>query len=152
MWQNRYHLLSSNYKGIYPHLVIQYHTLPMICLWSADTMLISTYLTAIYMCFDKCLCLSHIKPRVPYDFWHPYDFLPVKPSEAPVGILRRCCSHGHWILMVWLNKSQDSTRAMPVRTSCGSHTGVFNAFHSQRDPYGARAWPAMVTYGALTDT
>ena len=39
--------------------------------------------------------LSHIQPRAPYDFYHPYDFLPVRPSEAPVGILRRCCSHGH---------------------------------------------------------
>ena len=28
----------------------------------------------------KCtgLCLSHIQPRAPYDFYHPYDFLPVK--------------------------------------------------------------------------
>ena len=32
------------------------------------------------------LCLSHIQPRT------PYDFLPIRPSEAPVGILRRCCS------------------------------------------------------------
>ena len=41
------------------------------------------------------LCLSHIQPRAPYDFYHPYDFLPVRPSEAPVGILRWCCSRGH---------------------------------------------------------
>ena len=38
------------------------------------------------------LCLSHIQPRAPYDVLHPYDILPVRPSEAPVGILRRCCS------------------------------------------------------------
>ena len=41
------------------------------------------------------LCLSHIQPRAQCDFYHPYDFLPVRPSEAPVGILRRCFSHGH---------------------------------------------------------
>ena len=44
---------------------------------------------------NPALCLSHIQPRPPYDFYHPYDFLPVRPSEAPVGILRRCCSRGH---------------------------------------------------------
>ena len=27
--------------------------------------------------------------------YHPHDFLPVRPSEAPIGILRRCCSRGH---------------------------------------------------------
>ena len=31
----------------------------------------------------------------PVRFYHPYDFLRVRPSEAPVGILRRCCSRGH---------------------------------------------------------
>ena len=41
------------------------------------------------------LCLSHIQPRAPYDFYHPYDFLPVRPRDAPVGILRHCCSRGH---------------------------------------------------------
>ena len=43
-------------------------------------------------------------------------------------------------------------RAMPVQASCGPHTGIFNIFHILRDPYGARAWPARVPYGALTDT
>ena len=37
----------------------------------------------------------HIQPRAPYNFYHPYDFSPVRPSEAPVGILRRCYSSGH---------------------------------------------------------
>ena len=45
--------------------------------------------------FVSLLCLSHIQPRAPYDFYHPYDFLPVRPSEAPEGFLRRCCSSGH---------------------------------------------------------
>ena len=41
------------------------------------------------------LCLSHIQPRAPYDFYHPYDFLPARLSEAAVGILRWGCSRGH---------------------------------------------------------
>ena len=44
---------------------------------------------------NPALCLSHIQPRAPYEFYHPYDFLTVRPSEAPVAILRRCCSRGH---------------------------------------------------------
>ena len=43
----------------------------------------------------EALCLSHIQPRAPYDFYNPYDLLPVRLSDAPVGILRRCCSRGH---------------------------------------------------------
>ena len=43
-------------------------------------------------------------------------------------------------------------RAVPVRASCGPRTGIFNVFHILRDPYGARAGPARVPYGALTDT
>ena len=31
----------------------------------------------------------------PVRFYRPYDFLPVRPSEAPVRILRQCCSRGH---------------------------------------------------------
>ena len=41
------------------------------------------------------LCLSDNQPRAPYDFYHPYDFFPVRPSEAHIGILHRCCSRGH---------------------------------------------------------
>ena len=41
------------------------------------------------------LCLSHIQPWAPYDFYHPCDFLSVRLSEAAVGILCRCCSHRH---------------------------------------------------------
>ena len=113
--------------------------------------------------YNKChslqlqnyLCLSHIQPRAPYDFYHPYDFLPVRPSDAPVGILHRCCSRGHirlrartvWhgcTLMVWSNNSQDSTG-----TPCGARTGIVRAPHGNlpcfsyptgpvRDPQGCR--------------
>ena len=104
------------------------------------------------------LCLSHIQPRAPYDFYHPYDFLPVRPSEAPVGILHRCCSRGHitlralhglyvCILTVWLNNSQDSTG-----TPCDALTGIVRAPHGNlqccsyptgpvRDPQGCRKAP-----------
>ena len=43
-------------------------------------------------------------------------------------------------------------RAVPVRASYGPRTGIFNVFHILRDLYGARAGPARVPYGALTDT
>ena len=101
----------------------------------------------------------------PIRFYHPYDFLPVRPSEAPVGILRRCFpvvtsgygSRTAWhacIHMVWLNNSQDSmgTPCDARTASYGPRTGIFNVFHILRDLCGARAWPARVPYGALTDT
>ena len=104
------------------------------------------------------LCLSHIQPRAPYDFYHPYDFLPVRPSEAPVGILRWCCSHGHirlrprtvrhgCILMVWLNNSQDSTG-----TPYDARTGIARESSMFFISYGARAGYARVPHGALADT
>ena len=43
-------------------------------------------------------------------------------------------------------------RVMPVRASYGPRTRIFNVFHMLRDSYGARAWPARVPYGTLTDT
>ena len=60
---------------------------------------------------------------VPYDFYHPYDFLPVKPSEAAEGILygTRTAWHG-CILMVCMNNSQNSTG-----TPCGARAGIVRA-------------------------
>ena len=110
-------------------------------------------------------CLSHIQPRVPYDFYHPYDFLPVRPSEAPVGILRRCCSRGHirlrapyglthlwfgWIIrrIPWL------PCAVPVRASCGPRKGIFNVFSYPtgpvRDPQGCCTTPLRTRKGIDT--
>ena len=43
-------------------------------------------------------------------------------------------------------------REMPVRASYGPRTGIFKVFHILWDSYGARAWPARVPYGPLTDT
>ena len=106
-------------------------------------------------------CLSHIQPRAPYDFYHPYDFLPVRPSDASLefdvgavlvvtsGYGPRTVWHG-CTLMVWSNDSQDftGTRAMPVRTSFGPRKGIFNVFISYgtrmvpvRDPQGRRTTP-----------
>ena len=116
--------------------------------------------------FVFLLCLSHIQPWAPYDFYHPYDFLSTRPSEAPVEILRRCCSHGHirftgpvqlntaaYLWFCWIiRRTPRVPRAMPVRTSCGPHTGIFNVFHILRDPYGARVRPSRVPCGAFTDT
>ena len=52
----------------------------------------------------------------------------------------------------WIRRTSRVPRAMPVRASCGPRTGIFKIFHILRDPYGARAWPARVPYGTLTDT
>ena len=114
------------------------------------------------------LCLSHIQPRAPYDFYHPYDFLPVRPSEAPVGILRRCCSRSHirlrartiWhdcTLMVWSNNSQDS-----MGTPCGACTGIVRAPHRNlqcfsyptgpvRGPCGTRKGAVRQPYGHVRE-
>ena len=43
-------------------------------------------------------------------------------------------------------------RAVSVRASYRSRTGIFNVFHILWDPYGARAGPARMPYGALMDT
>ena len=50
------------------------------------------------------LCLCHIQPRALEQFLTPVRFLVVRPSEEPVGILRRCCSYGHIMLraLYWL--------------------------------------------------
>ena len=98
----------------------------------------------------------------PYDFYHPYDFLPVRPSEAGVGILRRCCSHGHirlwphtaWhdcILMIWLNNSQDSTGTLCVQASCGPRTGIFNVFHILQGPCVTRKGAIRCPYGHIRE-
>ena len=105
--------------------------------------------------WNSFLCLSHIQPRAPYDFYHPYDFLPVRPSEAPVGILRRCCSRSHvrldtavylwfgWIIRMtprvpragivrapYGNLQCFSYPTGPVRGPCGTRKGAV------RRPYG----------------
>ena len=98
-----------------------------------------------------CLCLSHIQPRAPCDFYHPHDFLPVRPSEAPVGILRRCCSRGHIRL-----------RAPCVLTRLYTYTyGLVDWFaglygYPLGCPYGHRTGPAressffLISYGTRT--
>ena len=61
--------------------------------------------------------------------------MPVRPSEALVGILRRCCFRSHirlrvrtaWYgctLMVWSNNSQDSTW-----TPCDARTRIVRVLH-----------------------
>ena len=115
---------------------------------------VSSYLR---LCYDW-VCLSHIQPWAPYIF-APYYFLPVKPSEAPVGILRWYCSRGHIRLRApygltrlytcgfgrIIRRTPHGPRAMPVRASCGPRMKLSNVFISYetrtrpvRDPQGCR--------------
>ena len=101
----------------------------------------------------------------PVRFLSPVRFLPVRPSEAPVGIIRRCCSCGHirlrapyglthlwfgWIICrtPWL------PCAVPVRASCGHRKGIFNVFSYPtgpvRDPQGCRTAPLRTRKGIDT--
>ena len=101
----------------------------------------------------------------PARFLPPVRFLPVRPSDTSVGILRQCCSRGHirlrprtaWhgctLIMVWLNDSQDSTgtpcdvRAGTVRAPQGNlqcfsyRTGSVRGGKMRTAPHGARAGP-----------
>ena len=97
--------------------------------------------------------LSHIQPRAPYDFYHPYDLSPVTSGYGP-----RTAWHG-CILVVWLNNSHDPRVpcAMPVRASygparessvffmsSGTHTGPV------RDTQGCRTVPLRTHKGIDT--
>ena len=52
---------------------------------------------------QSSLCLSHIQPRAPYDFYHPYDFLPVK---AEWSARRNLTS----VLYSWSHQATDPLR------------------------------------------
>ena len=113
------------------------------------------------------LCLSHIQPRAPYDFYHPYHFLPLRPSEAPVGFLRRCCSRGHIRLRAPYGLTRLYTNGLvewfaglqgcPVRCSYGHCTGpgrkslMFSyPTGTIRDPQGCRTTPLWTRKGIDT--
>ena len=94
----------------------------------------------------------------PVRFLPPVRFLArnLRPSEAPVGILRRCCSRGHirlrprtaWhvcILKVWLNNSQDCTG-----TPCGRRTGPARESSMFFISYGTRTGPVRDPQGCRT--
>ena len=97
----------------------------------------------------------------PERFLSPVRFL-VRKADFYVGAVSVVTSgygpRTAWdgcILMFGLNSSQDSTgKPTPCDARAGivrPRTGIFNVFHILRDPYWARAWPARVPYGALTD-
>ena len=106
-------------------------------------------------------CLSHIQPRTPYDFYHPYDFLPVRPSEAPVGFLRRCCSRSHIRLRAPYGLNRLSPNGLvewfaglhgcPVRCPYGPRKGIFNVFHILRDPCGTHKGAARHSCGHVRE-
>ena len=103
------------------------------------------------------MLISHIQPRAPYDFYHPYDFLPVRLSDAPVGILRRCCSLCHIRLRAPYGLTRLYTYALvewfaglhgyPLRCPYGPRKGIFNVFHILRGPCGTRKGAVRHPYG-----
>ena len=80
-------------------------------------------------------CLSKIQPRALYDFYHPYDFLPVRPSEVAVGILRWCCSQGQIRLRAPYGLTRLHTYDLVEEFAglrgylCDAHTGIVRAPH-----------------------
>ena len=127
-------------------------------------------------CQGRLASTSQLRPQShptmgPIRFQHPYDFLPVRPSEALVGILCGCCSRGHIRLQApcgltqlyiygWSNNSQDSTWTPcvtwaphgnlqcflyltgPIRVLCGT----LKQPRFAKITHGHCMWP----YGALT--
>ena len=90
----------------------------------------------------------------PYDLYHPCNFLPVRPSEAPVGILRRCCSSVH-INIFNILRDQHGSRAGPVRgrtaplrTRKGTDATKVDGWRIW--PYGARTDPLRSPHGLFT--
>ena len=91
-------------------------------------------------------------------FEHPYDFLPARPSEALVWILRRYFSCGHtsgygsrtaWhgcTLMVWSAYSQDSTW-----TPCDARTDVARALHGNLQCFSYPMGPVWGPYRTRKD-
>ena len=71
-------------------------------------------------------------------------------SHHSAGLIRLDTSAHLWFGWI-IHRTPRVPRAMPVQASYGPRTGIFNVFHILRDPYGARACPARVPYGALTD-
>ena len=116
-------------------------------------------LKAAEIAFPPVQFFGHIQPRPPYNFYHPYNFLPVRPSEAPVGILRRCCSRGHIRLRapvrfdtavhLWFHRivcrTPHGPRARLMWALYRPRTGLSDVFQFLRDPYGARVWPVCHT-------
>ena len=99
---------------------------------------------AVYVSAD--LCLRHIQPRAPCDFYHPYDFLPVRPSEAAVGILCRCCSRDHIRLRTPCVLTR-LYRAGPARESSIFFISYRTRTGPVRNPQGCRAAPLRTRKG-----
>ena len=116
------------FSVIWDTMAIMWHHCNRLCTWALSKLR---------------LCSANQRPgyasitsnRGPRTILSPFDFLPVRPCEAPVGILRRAVlvvTSGYgprtaWrscIFMVWLNNSQDSTG-----TPCDARAGVV------RDPH-----------------
>ena len=105
----------------------------------------------------SCPCNIRVMPQShpttgPVRFLSPVRFLAVRPSEAPVGILRRCCSRGHirlrapydltrtvhlWfgritLRIPWVPRAGPARKSSMFFISYGTRTGPV------RDPQGCR--------------
>ena len=95
----------------------------------------------------------------PYDFYHPYDFLPVRPSEVPIGILCRCCSRGHirlrapyhliWLYTYGLVEWLAGLHGYPVRCPYRLCTGSTRESSVFFIPYRTRTGPGRTCKGAV---
>ena len=104
------------------------------------------------------LCLSHIQPRAPYDFYHPYDFLPVLSQShpttgpvrfsSPVWFLARKAewsARGNFtsVLFPWSHQATG-----PVRLDTAAYLLWFG-WIIRRTPRVPRAMPVLAPHGNL---
>ena len=130
------------------------------CSWAVDAP-VTSHSRAPYGMFPGCFeqksyvhsCLSHT--WAPYDLYHPR----VRPSEAPVGIIRRCCSRGHIRLRAPYGLTRLHTYGLiekfarlhgyPVRCPCGHRAGPARESSMFFISYGTLRGPCVTRKGAV---
>ena len=100
----------------------------------------------------------------PVRFLAPYDFLPVRPSEAHRNFTLVLFLWSHQAtapirldtaLHLWfdqiIHRTPHGPHAMPTRASYGSHMGICNVFHILRAPRGTCKGDVQHPYGHLRE-
>ena len=107
------------------------------------------------------LCLSHIQPQAPYDFYHSYDFFARKAEwSGRSNFTSVLFSWSHqatspvWLdtaVYLWfgwmIRRTPRVPRAMPVQALCRARTWIFNVFHILRDPCMTHKGAVRCPYG-----